>query len=123
MIASQLPCQILPRASVRRSTASFKRLRVRSYGFQAVLFLVSPPTSTAKPCERAEFRVSARQPGGPRALALLLATHNVQGVPYIRLAACMYVHGVGQLFAINVRDSRRFDGLRILHPAKSSEAS
>lgn len=54
----------------------------------------------------------------------LLVRHNVQGVQVhdTRLAASMYVHGVGQLLTINVRDFRRFDGLRILHPADLSEA-
>jgi predicted nucleic acid-binding protein len=50
----------------------------------------------------------------------LLVEHDVQGVQVhdTRLAASMYVHGVGQLLTINVRDFRRFDGLRILHPAE-----
>ena len=49
----------------------------------------------------------------------LLVTHNIQGVQVhdARLAASMYVHGVGQLLTINVRDFRRFAGIRILHPA------
>jgi predicted nucleic acid-binding protein len=48
----------------------------------------------------------------------LLIAHNVQGVQVhdARLAASMYVHGVRQLLTINVRDFRRFDGLRALHP-------
>jgi predicted nucleic acid-binding protein len=48
----------------------------------------------------------------------LLVAHNIRGVQVhdTRLAASMYVHGVGQLLTINVRDFRRFDGLRILHP-------
>src|ERR1019366_4055822 len=55
----------------------------------------------------------------------LLVAHNIQGVQVhdARLAASMYVHGVGQLLTINVRDFRRFDGLRILHPAELSGAS
>ncbi len=54
----------------------------------------------------------------------LLVAHNVQGVQVhdARLAASMYVHGVGQLLTINVRDFRRFDGLRILHPSELSRA-
>jgi predicted nucleic acid-binding protein len=50
----------------------------------------------------------------------LLVAHNIQGVQVhdARLAASMYVHGVGQLLTINVRDFRRFDRLRILHPAE-----
>jgi hypothetical protein len=32
----------------------------------------------------------------------------------------MYVHGVGQMLTINVRDFRRFEGLRILHPSELS---
>ena len=35
----------------------------------------------------------------------------------------MYVHGVGQLLTINVRDFRRFDGLRIIHPTELSETT
>jgi predicted nucleic acid-binding protein len=50
----------------------------------------------------------------------LLVTHQVQGVQVhdTRLAARMYVHGVGQLLTLNVRDFRRFDRLQILHPAE-----
>ena len=46
----------------------------------------------------------------------LLVAHNIQGVQVhdARLAASMYVHGVGQLLTINVRDFRRFDNLRVL---------
>jgi predicted nucleic acid-binding protein len=52
----------------------------------------------------------------------LLVVHNIHGVQVhdARLAASMYVHGVRQLLTINVRDFRRFDDLRILHPAESS---
>lgn len=48
----------------------------------------------------------------------LLVAHNVQGVQIhdARLAASMYVHGVGQLLTINVRDFRRFEGLQVMHP-------
>ena len=48
----------------------------------------------------------------------LLVAHSVQGVQVhdARLAASMYVHGVGQILTINVRDFRRFDGLRIMRP-------
>jgi predicted nucleic acid-binding protein len=48
----------------------------------------------------------------------LLVAHNVEGVHVhdARLAASMYVHGVGQLLTINVRDFRRFAGLRVTHP-------
>ena len=54
----------------------------------------------------------------------LLVAVNIQGVQVhdARLAASMYVHGVGQLLTINVRDFRRFDDLRVLHPAELSEA-
>jgi predicted nucleic acid-binding protein len=54
----------------------------------------------------------------------LLVAHNIQGVQVhdARLAASMYVHGVGQLLTIDVRDFRRFDGLRILHPSELSGA-
>lgn len=50
----------------------------------------------------------------------LLVAHGIQGVQVhdARLAASMYVHGVGRLMTINVRDFRRFDGLRIVHPAE-----
>lgn len=49
----------------------------------------------------------------------LLVAHSIQGVQVhdARLAASMYVHGIGQLLTMNVRDFRRFDGLRIVHPA------
>jgi predicted nucleic acid-binding protein len=53
----------------------------------------------------------------------LLVAHSVQGVQVhdARLAASMYVHGVGQILTINVRDFRRFDGLRALHPSEVRE--
>ena len=49
----------------------------------------------------------------------LLVAHNIQGVQVhdARLPASMYVHGVGQLVTMNVRDFRRFDGLSLVHPA------
>jgi predicted nucleic acid-binding protein len=52
----------------------------------------------------------------------LLVANNIQGVQVhdARLAASMYVHGVGQLLTINVRDFRRFERLRILHPSDLS---
>src|ERR1039457_948181 len=55
----------------------------------------------------------------------LLTEREIQGVQVhdARLAASMYVHGVGQLLTINIRDFRRFEGLRILHPADLSGAS
>ena len=48
----------------------------------------------------------------------LLVAHSIQGVQVHdpRLAASMYVHGVGQLLTINVRDFKRFEALRILNP-------
>ena len=54
----------------------------------------------------------------------LLVAHNIQGVQVhdARLAASMYVHGIGQLLTINVRDFQRFDDLRVLHPAELSGA-
>lgn len=54
----------------------------------------------------------------------LLVAHNIQGVQVhdARLAASMYVHGIGQLLTINVRDFRRVDELRILHPAELAGA-
>jgi predicted nucleic acid-binding protein len=53
----------------------------------------------------------------------LLVKHNIQGVQVhdARLAASMYVHGVGQILTINIRDFRRFDGLRVLHPTEVKE--
>ncbi len=49
----------------------------------------------------------------------LLVTYDIQGVQVhdARLAASMYVHGVGQILTINVRDFRRFDGLPVMQPA------
>lgn len=49
----------------------------------------------------------------------LLVAHNVQGVQVhdARLAASMYVHGIAQILTMNVRDFRRFAGLRLIHPA------
>jgi predicted nucleic acid-binding protein len=54
----------------------------------------------------------------------LLVAHHIQGVQVhdARLAASMYVHGVEQLLTLNVRDFRRFEGLRVLHPAEVSQA-
>jgi predicted nucleic acid-binding protein len=48
----------------------------------------------------------------------LLVVHDIQGVQVhdARLAASMYVHGVGQILTINIRDSRRFEGLHVRHP-------
>jgi predicted nucleic acid-binding protein len=48
----------------------------------------------------------------------LLVLHNIQGVQVhdARLAASMYVHGVGQILTINIRDFRRFEGLHVRHP-------
>lgn len=50
----------------------------------------------------------------------LLVAHNVQGVQVhdARLAASMYVHGVRQILTMNVRDFRRFNGLRVTHPVE-----
>jgi predicted nucleic acid-binding protein len=55
-------------------------------------------------------------------LRSLLVSHNIQGVQVhdTRLAASMYVHSVGQLLTINVKDFRRIEGLRILPPAELS---
>jgi predicted nucleic acid-binding protein len=52
----------------------------------------------------------------------LIVAHDVNGVQVhdARLAASMYVHGVGRLLTINVRDFRRFHSLNILHPAEVS---
>ena len=53
----------------------------------------------------------------------LLVEHSIQGIQVhdARLAASMYVHGVDQLLTINVRDFRRFNKLRVLHPSQLSE--
>ncbi|HEV2990439.1 MAG TPA: hypothetical protein VG759_18530 [Candidatus Angelobacter sp.] len=50
----------------------------------------------------------------------LLVMHSIQGVQVhdARLAPSMYVHGIGQLLTMNVRDFRRFDGLRVVHPSE-----
>lgn len=54
----------------------------------------------------------------------LLVAHNVQGVQVYdaKLAASMYVHGIDQILTTNVRDFRRYDGLRAIHPAEAAEA-
>ncbi len=54
----------------------------------------------------------------------LLVAHDVRGVQVhdARLAASMYVHGVGLLLTINVRDFRRFADLSVVHPAELSTA-
>jgi predicted nucleic acid-binding protein len=54
-----------------------------------------------------------------RSLLVALSIKGVQ-VHDARLAASMYVHGVGRLLTINVRDFRRFDGLRVFHPSELS---
>jgi predicted nucleic acid-binding protein len=48
----------------------------------------------------------------------LLVKHNVQGVQVhdAKLAASMYTYSIDRLLTINVRDFRRFDGLRVLRP-------
>jgi predicted nucleic acid-binding protein len=48
----------------------------------------------------------------------LLVAHNIQGVQVhdAKLAASMYTYGIGQLLTINIRDFKRFDGLRITRP-------
>lgn len=50
----------------------------------------------------------------------LLVEHQVRGamVHDARLAASMYVHGIDTLLTINVRDFRRFRGLRVMNPAE-----
>jgi predicted nucleic acid-binding protein len=52
----------------------------------------------------------------------LLVAHAIKGVQVhdARLAASMYVHGIRQILTMNARDFRRFDGLRIIHPAELS---
>jgi predicted nucleic acid-binding protein len=52
----------------------------------------------------------------------LLVVHDIQGVQVhdARLAASMYVHGVGQILTNNIRDFRRFEGLYVRHPTDVS---
>jgi predicted nucleic acid-binding protein len=49
----------------------------------------------------------------------VVVQHGVMGVQVhdARLAATMYVHGVGHILTLNVADFNRFIGLTILHPA------
>ncbi len=48
----------------------------------------------------------------------IVVKHNVSGVRVhdARLAAAMYVHGVGCILTLNVADFSRFEGLTALHP-------
>src|SRR6266700_1006700 len=48
----------------------------------------------------------------------IVVRHNVSGVQVhdARLAAAMYVHGVGHILTLNVTDFSRFDGLTAVHP-------
>jgi predicted nucleic acid-binding protein len=48
----------------------------------------------------------------------VVVKHNVSGVQVhdARLAAAMYVHGVGHILTLNVADFSRFQGLTALHP-------
>ena len=50
----------------------------------------------------------------------LLVLHQVQGaqVHDARLAASMYVHGIDRILTINVRDLKRFPGLRAVSPSE-----
>jgi hypothetical protein len=68
-----------------------------------------------------EFLLDSREIHG-RWRSLLVA-HSIQGVQVHdpRLTASMYVHGVGQLLTINVRDLKRFEALRILNKSAYSE--
>jgi predicted nucleic acid-binding protein len=52
----------------------------------------------------------------------LLVLHDIKGVQVhdARLAASMYVHGVGQILTINIRDFRRFEGIHVCHPTDVS---
>lgn len=49
----------------------------------------------------------------------IVVQHAVQGVQVhdARLAAAMYVHGVGHILTLNVTDFSRFTGLTAVHPA------
>ncbi len=48
----------------------------------------------------------------------IVVQYSVSGVQVhdARLAAAMYVHGVGHILTLNVTDFSRFDGLSPLHP-------
>lgn len=48
----------------------------------------------------------------------LVVQYRVSGVQVhdARLAAAMYVHGVGHVLTLNVADFSRFDGLTAMHP-------
>ena len=48
--------------------------------------------------------------------------HSVLGVQVhdARLAASMYVHGVGHILTLNVADFSRFNGLTAVHPGNLS---
>ena len=49
----------------------------------------------------------------------IVVRHSVSGVQVhdARLAAAMYVHGVGHILTLNVADFSRFDGFVAVHPA------
>lgn len=49
----------------------------------------------------------------------VVVRYSVSGVQVhdARLAAAMYVHGVGHILTMNVADFSRFDGLTAVHPA------
>jgi len=48
----------------------------------------------------------------------IVVQYGISGVHVhdARLAAAMYVHGVGHILTLNVTDFRRFEGLTALHP-------
>ena len=48
----------------------------------------------------------------------IVVEYGVSGVQAhdARLAAAMYIHGVGHILTLNVRDFSRFDGLTAVHP-------
>src|SRR6266566_2937335 len=49
----------------------------------------------------------------------IVVEYHVSGVQVhdARLAAAMYIHGVGHILTLNVTDFSRFDGLTAVHPA------
>jgi predicted nucleic acid-binding protein len=49
----------------------------------------------------------------------IIVQHGVMGFQAhdARLAATMYVHGVGHILTLNVADFSRFSGLTVLHPS------
>lgn len=53
----------------------------------------------------------------------IVVRHSVSGVQVhdARLAAAMYVHGIGHILTLNVTDFSRFEGLTAMHPEAVEE--